>query len=1083
MKIIKIVANACLALLFTKGFSQSALTAYCDMPTPNQVFSLPGNCTYNSSAYLNKYRLQQTYVPGLASSVITIKLTLHIFTNSDGTGQWENTSSSYNGLPALNSMMSGITNSTGERYSDPRSASYIVSGFNPTYIYDSKIVYELTNIYYYPNSSLYTTSNDYALFNHINSVDPSRLDEGLPIVINGSSGAGHASGFNGAPAVVTTAGPGFLNPFLRSHLRHELGHCLGLGHTYADSPWGGGADWTAFGSTCGSLDYLDDVFPANNTVLCSPTNAPCNSCYEWGNQPQGSSNNIMGGRSESNGWNTWISALQMGRMRRNMHLASIRKFAKDIVSDHVNTWNITASETWDFDIQMYQDIVVKAGNTLTIKCKVSMPIGGKIKVEKGAQLIIDQGGEITCWCKTGAWKGIEVDGTISQNQNYSGGYAIYQGILQVLSGGTLSKAQCAVTTGTTDANGNFDYNSSGGIVIGSSANFINNQKDVAFLYYHNASGNKSFFDLCNFKTNNALVNNILPDCRVSLYEVDGVLFRGCNFEYNAGSAYTNNNKGKGIYSIDASYSVDQYCGTRCANPVKSTFLNLTEGVYADNSNPLRVVSVKNSNFYDVINNSTYYNTITTPVFENNYVRTASYGTGTGLYLNNCKLYNVRNNTFLQNTSLINGGDVGIYVNNSQAGAHKIYRNSFANFAIGIAPLNNNSGVSNTTDGLKMNCNDFTPIVNGYDVAMMGTSPTVMSNQGNVSAQTATNIVRNIYGAPSGCSNCENKWYIVGTSAKTINHGTNSDANTKPLPQPANSDVGLNVVSSLFALDYINHCPATEPSGGGGTNRIISINNQIKKISEESYANARGSNPSGPNYNFELQALLAEKLNYFLTDSLGASQDSVISLLTTYKNEMHEADVLLTYAYINKGDFANAYANIDNYGTGKQALGLFQKRLITLHQHPKKAMALNNNLVNKSSIVNFSAMDAEWSGGAKAILKYATGQDYEIQRLKPLVENGINKSYNQNSLGNAGDSEFKTYPNPADKSVNFVYKTQSDVSVNIILTNALGSVVGEYQVKPGSQLEINLEHLPAAVYFITAYDGKKAIYQTKVMHLK
>ena len=101
----------------------------------------------------------------------------------------------------------------------------------------------------------------------------------------------------------------------------------------------------------------------------------------------------------------------------------IRRFAKETISDHVNVKNIAASETWDFDIQMYEDIIVKTGNTLTIKCKLWMAKEGKIKIEKGAKLVVD-GGEINTWSKTGLWKGIEVDGNSSQNQNVSGGYGV-----------------------------------------------------------------------------------------------------------------------------------------------------------------------------------------------------------------------------------------------------------------------------------------------------------------------------------------------------------------------------------------------------------------------------------------------------------------------------------------------------------------------------------------------------------------------------------------------------------------------------------------------------------------------------------
>lgn len=217
--------------------------AFCQIPTTQNVASTSNlvSCPFPSSPnFIDKYRLQQTYIPSSNSPLITLNITLHIFTDTLGNGQWENTNSTYNGVVALNNMLSAITNDQQDRFSNPRNATYQTS-FIPQYIYDSKTRYEVTNIYFYPNTYLYTLNDDNALFTHIQTYFPERLNEGMPIVINASGGPGHLSGWNGAPAVVTTAGPGFLFPFLRSHLKHEIGHCLSLGHTYPNVG-GAGAD-------------------------------------------------------------------------------------------------------------------------------------------------------------------------------------------------------------------------------------------------------------------------------------------------------------------------------------------------------------------------------------------------------------------------------------------------------------------------------------------------------------------------------------------------------------------------------------------------------------------------------------------------------------------------------------------------------------------------------------------------------------------------------------------------------------------------------------------------------------------------
>lgn len=444
---LKLLSIFLMSICFSKTlFSQRQLASEIALNTKTAVTPTP-SCTNESSVYKKKYSQQSFYIPKTNDPVITLKITIHIFKPISDSGRWQMDNNKINGTVALRSMLDSITNGHQERYSAKRRATY-AKDFNSPHLRDSKIQYEITNVYFYPEPNLYTLYNDQALFEYIEKTDPKRIEEGMPLVFNGSNGPGHLSSYKGNAALVTTIGNG--DPiFSRSHLLHEIGHAFGLGHTYVNTS-GGGSDWQNFGGACGSDDYLSDVFPNNNPACqneglatSKPINGPCMSCFE--SSPD-TSNNVMGGQR----YNLWMSPLQIGRRLRNMHLnanagRNLRQFAKDMESDHKNVWTISKNEEWDFDIQLYKDIVVKTGATLTIKCKVAMAIDGIIKLEPGAKLIVD-GGEITGWCKSGNWQGVQTPAIKKKKPGDKSTNPVY---IKLLKGGAINNAKMQMPISTT----------------------------------------------------------------------------------------------------------------------------------------------------------------------------------------------------------------------------------------------------------------------------------------------------------------------------------------------------------------------------------------------------------------------------------------------------------------------------------------------------------------------------------------------------------------------------------------------------------------------------------------------------------
>ena len=171
-----------------------------------------------------------------------------------------------------------------------------------------------------------------------------------------------------------------------TNIAHELGHILGLMHTYL-----GGNETNDENHP----DYLWDVFgiPFSGFHI-----------IDWGRDPCLSpkdrvTNNLMGGNQVSK----YASPLQIGKMHRALHIYNVRKYAS--CSCQKDKFLIVENdEAWDFDMKLYNSLRIKNESTLTLKGKLEMPDGCTIIVEEGASLIIDTQGTLTGGCNK-EWNG------------------------------------------------------------------------------------------------------------------------------------------------------------------------------------------------------------------------------------------------------------------------------------------------------------------------------------------------------------------------------------------------------------------------------------------------------------------------------------------------------------------------------------------------------------------------------------------------------------------------------------------------------------------------------------------------------
>lgn len=164
----------------------------------------------------------------------------------------------------------------------------------------------------------------------------------------------------------------------RGLVNHEIGHVLGLNHT-----WSGN-------------DGCEDT-PKHRNCWNLSKDGPC---------ATEASNNLMDYNAKQHAW----TPCQIGKI----HLGFAREGSKSrklLVTDWCDkreghTVIVSSDETWQGAKDLAGDVIVKSGARLDIRNRVSMPAGGKISVEPGGELLI---GAVKLHNACGyTWQGIEI---------------------------------------------------------------------------------------------------------------------------------------------------------------------------------------------------------------------------------------------------------------------------------------------------------------------------------------------------------------------------------------------------------------------------------------------------------------------------------------------------------------------------------------------------------------------------------------------------------------------------------------------------------------------------------------------------
>lgn len=618
-----------LAWVNYNGYAQDQLSCGTQSTWDGPIEGRGVNCSNTGDDWINTYRRPAHWTPASDTPPKTVLVNFVICRNSFGLNGWQDSQ-------FIRDQFELMIDGVNLWYASPGTKGY-PSTCEPLIlpVLDSKIRFELNEIYFLDNTAFneaHTYSALYDIIDYMEVEHPESLGAMNHIFVqppppfdtwSGNYWGEYVPYHQPHAFVWTRSAMGWPDPAtwtdLINHISHEYGHAVGLHHITS-----------AEHVQLAHYDFLDDVFgqcpeadlidPSHPCFNCTPPAGYA--CHLTGCflgqypvtlplNPGDPCHPFMSGGPHS----FYLSPKQAGRMHRALSLFNnsfivdnrpMHKYVKEEYSFGV-PYTVSSSETWDFAIKMYQDIVVEAPATLTLQCEVRMPVAGRIIVKPGAKLVVD-GGVVTSAHDGEFWSGIEVWGDNAHHQ-WPTSQPTYQGMLVLKNDAVIEHARNITMQqpGT--------YWTFGGVIQATDATFLNCRRSTEFLSYQNTTpggtpiSNRSFFRRCDFIVDENYRGADDFYAHVSMWGVDGVTFRACNFENRQNDnvlAITQSAKlGFGIVSEDASYRVLGVCATNppwpgdvCPAYIPTTFKGLDHGINARNFSTARNFIVDRCRFED-----------------------------------------------------------------------------------------------------------------------------------------------------------------------------------------------------------------------------------------------------------------------------------------------------------------------------------------------------------------------------------------------------------------------------------------------------------------------------------------------------
>ncbi len=931
----------------------------------------------------------------------------------------------------------------------------------------------------------------------------SRCASAIDIFDVGDGGAFLGDAFS-EPNTYLRSGGSFNNipATLSPNLIHEIGHCLGLLHTYVgfyDNINGTPDACEEDPSTCWNSSYpnidpciccednvCDTKLTPNELVINSSCQlvshqnwTPPLTDKEYRNYMSGATSDVNLTSQTQLCFNRFTSG-QVARMR-----AYLRS------STTLNPVQLkTTAYSGTLPGGVYGNIVVKSGQTLEITSPVEMLPGASIRVEKGALLEVKS--TVTVFGCDGLWRGIIVDGEVGLSQTTQN-----QGKVKVNYPDRIEHARIGIDVQSIDSNDEPIDGTGGGIITVLSGKFFNCITGIRYGEYKAiGAANISYLIGAEFTVNDDYRSEERPTL-LDLTAITMLNIATCKLQDLRNNCGGPLSRAVGIDSKNASFRVSY----------NSSFRNLRFGIRADKLAALSgSYSVSSSSFTGCYRGISSNNFSSFRIIGNDFEVRMPDGCQAGgpeqkevkgveLMGNAAGFGFYRNSFFYNGTALPDETLIGTDVIDLEEGMNNVIReNDYSNLHVGNRAMGYN-GYAPPGDGLVYLCNtindySFSPAGDAEERSnyLIAVGSTIRKTQGitidaNNAIPTGNKFSEDAYSFQNlNLSDTIDYYYYendqdqdptstgigyTGVTLKNVNF-PNSECPLPPIPpcDPCTTLTELNLLKNHFYQVK---------------QQWLDRKAELPNITDTTELKAKIDTLSS--LRLEMNKGASRVLRHYEQDTVFIEVDTILAWLE--RSETYPADLHLTSHYFFTKDF-DAFDTLwsqipARYGLQDARLASFNELGLvyaTVRQHLEAGGALNK-LPN--TVVDSLLFWADWCsqpGFLAQILLWRNGIETEPDCTGEGL--GDRSSLEVENIRNRVNPPYRIYPNPANYSV--TVEVQEELgNGKISLYNLQGNLLSVVLFQSSSdRIELPTSQFNPGIYFLEIRASAGAIYRSKII---